>query len=156
DKYRGVIYGISFDTTGRIATTSFDRKLRLYNPDLKLIRDALAPGLSPLEPFQIAFSPDNKRLAVGYYGPFEGRPRVDVVNGQTLDAMFAPSTTGYDGLLDRVAWSMDGNVLYAGGNAGSMRVFAWQDGGRGSLQVFPAASDTIVDIRELSDGRIVV
>src|SRR5262249_7011321 len=52
-----------------------------------------------------------------------------------------------------------GSILYAGGAAfrdRSFLVFAWKDGGRGSLQVFPAASSTIADIRELSDGRIVV
>jgi uncharacterized caspase-like protein len=81
---------------------------------------------------------------------------VDVVNGETLGAMFAPSTTGYSRLLSRVAWSMDGNILYAGGTADRRSVFAWKNGGRGSLQVFPAASDTVVDIRELSGGRIVV
>ena len=156
DNYKGAIYGISFDTTGRIATTSIDGKLRLYDPDLKLIRDARAPGPPEQRPFQIAFSPDNKRLAVGYDGPNESRPRVDVVNGQTLDAMFAPSTTGYRGLLARVAWSLDGKILYAGNTAGSDSVFAWKNGGRGPRQVFPAASQTIVDIRELSDGRIVV
>jgi WD40 repeat protein len=154
DKYTGAIYGISFDTTGRIATTSDDGKLRLYDRDLKLIRDARAPGPPQLQPFQIAFSPDNKRLAVGYTR--EGPTRVDVVNGETLAAMFAPSTTGYSGRLARVAWSMDGNILYAGGTAGSRSVFAWKDRGRGSLQVFPAASSTIADIREISDGRIVV
>jgi WD40 repeat protein len=156
DKYDGVMYGISFDTTGRIATTSYDGKLRLYDRDLRLIRDARAPGAPELRPFQIAFSPDNKRLAVGYDGPMEGPPRVDVVDGQTLKPMFAPSTTGYSGLLARVAWSKDGNILYAGNNAGKFSVFAWKNGGRGSLQVFPAASNTIADIRELSDGRIVV
>jgi len=150
DNYKGAIYGISFDTTGRIATTSEDRKLRLYDRDLKLIRDARAPGPSRLRPFQIAFSPDNKRLAVGYDGPSEGPPRVDVVDGQTLHAKFAASTTGYGGLLARVAWSMDGNILYAGNTAsrdmrgtGHSLVFAWKDGGRGSLQVFPASSDAI-------------
>jgi hypothetical protein len=104
DKYEGDVYGISFDTTGRIATTSEDRKLRLYDRDLRLMRDALAPG--PLEPFQIAFSPDNRRLAVGYYGD---EPRVDVVDGQTLAALSTPSTTGYRGRLSRIAWSLDGN-----------------------------------------------
>jgi WD40 repeat protein len=162
DKYQGRIYGISFDTAGRIATTSEDRKLRLYNPDLRLIREARAPGSPELKPFQIAFSPDNRRLAVGYAGPIGGLPRVDVVDGQTLKPMFTPSTTGYRDLLARVAWSVDGSILYAGNTASRSTgssdslVFAWEGGGRGSLQVFPTTSDAIVDIRELSDGRIVV
>jgi WD40 repeat protein len=100
DKYAGGIHGISFDTTGRIATAADDGKLRLYDPDLKLIRDARAPGPPQLQPFQIAFSPDGGRLAVGYDTQSDSHPpRVDVVDGQTLRAMFAPSTTGYSGRL---------------------------------------------------------
>ena len=159
DKYTGAILGISFDTTGRIATTSNDGKLRLYDRDLRLVRDVRAPGPPELQPFQIAFSPDNRRLAVGYTGGTGAPPRVDVVDGQTLVALVTPSTTNYRGLLARVAWSADGSILYAGGGAtktGPRLVFAWKQEGRGSLQVFPAASDTIADIRELSDGRIVV
>jgi WD40 repeat protein len=162
DKYAGGIHGISFDTTGRIATAADDGKLRLYDPDLKLIRDARAPGPPQLQPFQIAFSPDGGRLAVGYDTQSDSHPpRVDVVDGQTLRAMFAPSTTGYSGRLPCVGWSADGSILYAGGTSskGDDRrnlVFAWKDGGRGPLQVFPAASNTIQRIRERSGGRIVV
>src|SRR6516162_682525 len=159
DKYTGAILGISFDTTGRIATTSNDGKLRLYDRDLRLVRDVRAPGPPELQPFQIAFSPDNRRLAVGYTGGTGAPPRVDVVDGQTLVALVTPSTTNYRGLLARVAWSADGSILYAGGGAtktGPRLVFAWKQEGRGSLQVFPASSDAIADIRELSDGRIVV
>jgi WD40 repeat protein len=165
DKYKGAIYGISFDTTGRIATTSDDGKLRLYDRDLNLIRGARAPGPPEVQPFQIAFSPDNKRLAVGYDGPIKARPRVDVVDGRTLKAMFAPSTTGYREPLARVAWSVDGSILYAGSSthAGNERtktgpklVLAWEQGGRGPLRVFPAASETVAGIRELSGGRVVL
>jgi WD40 repeat protein len=160
DKYTEPINAISFDTTGRIATASDDRKLRLYNRDLRLIRDALAPGPPPLQPSQIAFSPDNRHIAIGYYGPGEGKARVDVVDGQTLVVLFTPPTTGYSGPLARVGWSLNGSILYAGAQVrsrdGSTLVLAWKDRGRGSLQVFPAASDTIVGIRELSGGRIVV
>jgi WD40 repeat protein len=85
---------------------------------------------------------------------------VDVVDGQTLVKLFTPSTTGYSsGSLNNVAWSLDGSILYAGNDVSKDRgrlVFAWKGEGRGSLQVFPAASNTIVDIRELSDGRVVV
>jgi WD40 repeat protein len=159
DKYAGAIYGISFDASGRIATASYDGKLRLYDPDLKLIRDARAPGPAGLLPYEIAFSPDNKRLAVGYDGPLAGSPRVDVVDGETLVGMLAPPTTGYRGLLAHLAWSRDGSILYAGGSVVRSRdrlVFTWKDGGRGSLQVFPASSNTIAGIEELPGDRIVV
>jgi DNA-binding beta-propeller fold protein YncE len=159
DNYAGTTNGISFDTTGRIATAADDGKLRLYGPDLKLIRDARAPGFPKLRPFQIAFSPNGDRLAVGYETLSDIPPRVDVVDGETLHAMFAPSVTGYSGVLAYVAWSADGSLLYAAGTvhqADKMLVFAWKNAGRGSLRVFPAASNTIKAIRELSGGRIAV
>jgi WD40 repeat protein len=160
DRYTGSIHGISFDTTGRIATTSNDGKLRLYNPDLKLIRAAPAPGSPERRPYQILFSPDDRRLAVGYTATLDrNSPRVDIVDGETLEPMFAPSTAGYTGRLSRIAWSADGGILYAGGSvrqAQRTAVLAWQNGGHGSLQVFPAASNAISDIREIPGGRIVV
>ncbi len=161
DEYKESIYGISFDAAGRIATASEDHKLRLYDRHLKLIRSARAPGRPPLQPFQIAFSPDGKRLAVGY-GPETSTPRVDVVDGRTLAAIFVPPMKGYSsGRLTRIAWSKDGSILYAGGTTTSRDgvsklVFAWKNGGRGPAQVFPAGSETISEIRELSGGRIVV
>src|SRR5262249_17681296 len=71
-------------------------------------------------------------------------------------------TTGYSGLLARVAWSANGSILYAGntatkaGHGPPALVFAWKQGGRGSLQVFPAAENTISDIQELPGGRVVL
>jgi WD40 repeat protein len=160
ERYEGQIQGISFDSTGRVAATSSDRKLRLYDRDLKLIRNARVPGPSPLLPFRIAFSPDNTRLAVGYDSLTPRPPRVDVVDGNTLTALFTPSTSSYrDGKLISVAWSSDGNVLYAAGYmqgiSPAAAVFAWKEGGRGARQVFPAASsDSIADVLQLSGGRI--
>src|SRR5262249_45756099 len=109
---------------------------------------------------QILFSPDDRRLAVGYTVVLNSSlPRVDIVDGETLEPMFAPSTTGYSGRLSRIAWSADGGILYAGGSVWQgqrFAVLAWQNDGRGPLQVFPAASNAISDIRELPGGRIVV
>jgi hypothetical protein len=159
DQYGGQIYGISFDRTGRIATTCYDGKVRLYDRELKLIRDAPARGASSRLPFEIAFSPDDKRLAVGYNNSFETPPRVDVIDGRTLAALFVPPMQGYEGRLAHVAWSRDGSVLYAVGSVarGQRRlVLAWKNGGRGPLQDFPAAIDSISGIQELSPGRIVV
>src|SRR5262249_484384 len=160
DRYTGTIHGISFDTTGRIATTSNDGKLGLYDPDLKLIRAAPAPGSPEVRPYQILFSPDDRRLAVGYTVVLNrSLPRVDIVDGETLEPMFAPSTTGYSGRLSRIAWSADGGILYAGGSVWQgqrFAVLAWQNGGRGPLQGFSAASNAIFGIHHPPCRRLVV
>src|SRR5262249_34571775 len=59
------IYGVTFAADGRLATTSMDGKVRLYDRDFKLlVPPTKAPGGS--HPFRIAFSPDGAMLAVGY------------------------------------------------------------------------------------------
>jgi WD40 repeat protein len=151
--YAGPSHGLSFDGNGRIATTSFDGKLRLYDSNLKRIRVATAPGGG--RPFGIAFSPDNTRLAVGY----DDRVRVDVVNGQNLTGMFAADTHDITAWLSSVRWSPDGNILYAGGTPERnflKQVFAWPNGGHGSYQALPVAADTISAIQVLSNGHAAV
>jgi WD40 repeat protein len=155
DAYGGQSQGITFDRTGRIATTSFDGKIRLYGPNLERRLVVAAPG-GP-EPFGIAFSPDNRHLAIGY----SNQGRVDVLNGQNLRAEFKPNTRDSRAArLIHVAWSRDGSILYAAGIAldglGRNLVLAWKDKGRGSLQISPVASNTISGVRALSDGRLVV
>src|SRR3954453_23728996 len=68
--YGGDSYGAAFDAAGRLATTSLDGKVRLYDPGLRLLRAAEAPG--GRRPYGIAFSPDGGRLAVGYEGRAAG------------------------------------------------------------------------------------
>jgi WD40 repeat protein len=63
--YGDGIYGLAFaPDDGRLATTSEDGNLRLYDPDFKLV---LTLRRATHEPFGIAFSPDGTMLAVGYY-----------------------------------------------------------------------------------------
>ena len=58
-------YGVTFSADGRLATTSYDGKVRLYDRDFKLVvpPKQLTAGRRP---FRIAFSPDGSSLAVGY------------------------------------------------------------------------------------------
>ena len=75
DAYGRDSYGASFARDGRLATTSMDGKIRLYryepataDPNFRLAREPVAAP-SDHEPYRIAFSPDGKRLAVGYTAP---------------------------------------------------------------------------------------
>ena len=103
-------YGADFDTSGRLVTTSLDGFVRLYDRDFRLRAKRQAPGGK--EPYGVAFSPDGSRVAVGFYDS----TRVDVLSGRDLTPLYAPDTTGVDnGDLGRVAWSADGQWLYAAG-----------------------------------------
>jgi WD40 repeat protein len=152
--YTDPIYGLVFEPTGMVATASKDGKLRLYDHNLKLVRLTALPRS---DPYSIAFSPDGGRLAVGYD---DSPPRVDVVDGRTLETLSTPDTGSYRGSLPQVAWSLDGGTLYAGGSvqaAGNVAVLAWTNGGQGSNRIIPTSIKTrISGIRELSGGRLAV
>jgi WD40 repeat protein len=93
----------------RLITTSFDGFIRLYDvaSGLRLLRKEKAPGGLPNG---VAFSPDGRRIAVGY----ADAPRVDVLAGGDLSLLFFRSVVK-PWVLDKVAWSRDGAYLFAGG-----------------------------------------
>jgi WD40 repeat protein len=140
---------------GRLATASFDGMVRLYDRDFKLVvppRKATGGD----RPFRIAFSPDGNVLALGY----DGRAVVDLFDGHSLAPLPGPNLDGlHNGGLGEIAWSKDGNTLYAGGfyNEGrGFSVLAWAEAGRGQRRALPAGNNTVSGLAALPDGGLVV
>lgn len=148
--YNGrIIYGLSFASDGRLATASYDRKIRLYGPgpDFELV---VAPKDVSPEPYEIAFRPDGEVLAVGY-----SSLAADLLDGHDLHTLGKPNT---DGLSQRmklgiVAWARDGTKLFIG--AGS-EVIAWNNEGLGERRILPGGDDTIMSICTSDDGGILI
>ena len=161
--YGNMVRGLDFAPTSAtsparsttLVTSSFDGQLRLYQwtgePSglLKPQRKAQAPGGK--QPGGVAFSPDGRRLAVGYFDS----TRVDVLEVTSLAWQFGPDTQGVEGRkLDTVAWSADGRTLVAGaffveGQSGSY-LRLWPLAGRGQPKDIPTTSSVgVVDIRAL-------
>lgn len=146
-------YGAGFAADGRLATSSYDGKIRLYDRDLRLVATVEAKGGH--RPYGTAFSPEGNRLAVG----FTDSVAVDLYDGTNLTALRGPDTAGIDnGNLASVAWSVDGATLYAGGRfdrGSGSPVVAWGDRGRGPRRFLTAGRSSVTSLAALPDGGMV-
>lgn len=153
-EYGDSVYGLDFAPDGRLATTSDDGFLRLYDSSLKLVEKRAAPGGK--WPFSIAFSPDGARLAVGHIDTMA----IDILSGRLLKFLRSVDLAGYgNGDLMAVDWSRDGATLYAGGRYydadGLYPVAAWK-GKEGTRLLSPdGPRNTINDIVAAPQGGVV-
>ena len=154
EDYNSAIYGIAFAADGRLATSSLDRKIRLYNSSFRRLETKSASGGS--RPLGLAFSPEGAILAVGY----DDIPSVDLLDGRTLARLPSPNVDGLDnGSVSSVAWSRDGRTLFAGGqycDGSGCPVVAWADAGRGERRSLRAGDNTISGLKVLPKGRLAV
>jgi WD40 repeat protein len=108
--YGDTSYGADFDPAGRLATSSRDGQIRLYDPQGRLMAKVGSPG--GVRPRGIRFSPDGTTLAAGH----DDRNEVYLFAMPALRPLYAAETSrNTPGYLATVAWSPDGNTLYAGG-----------------------------------------
>ncbi len=150
--YGGGVYGLSFAADGRLAVTSYDGSIRLYDADLTLQEKVSGP--SGGRPNRLAFSPDGRHLAVGYYD----RKRVEVRDGTDLRLLWQPDVSGgTDSNLASVAWAREGDALFAagqGGQNGKLSLRRWSDGGRGSFKDFGLSEDTVFSLIPCGEGGV--
>ena len=150
--YSGGSSGVAFAADGRLVTTCEDRKIRLYNRDIHLLAQVSAPEVK--EPFDVAFSPDGRWIAMGY----ENVPRIDVLDASDLRSLYVPDTRGTNGSFSSVAWSADGTVLYAAGrftgSEGETLIRRWKEAGRGVYQDLEGSRETVFALRSLPQERL--
>jgi WD40 repeat protein len=156
--YAGDSYWCDFDQQNRLVTSSWDGYLRLYSTTstggFSLVTKSEVPG--GLQPFSAVFSPTGDKIALG----FQDSTSVNVLDGHNLAFLYAPDTMGIEnGNLMAVAWSQDGNSLYAGGRyddgSGINPVLHWSQAGQGNYTKWQASLTTIMDIHSLKNGDIV-
>ncbi len=152
--YTDTIWGMDFDAAGRLAVSSIDGALRLYDGQLRRIaKQAVAKEDSPSS---VAFSPDGSRIALGY---FEAG-RVGIHSGTDLIPYESPLTGTTHFRTPRllaVAWSPDGRFLYAAGNFGQKGknvVIRWPAGNLHSPAYLPGSRAVIRGLVALHGGRV--
>ena len=153
EAYDGDSYGAAFAADGRLATTSYDGDIRLYDRDgTRIARRASGHA----RPYGIAFHPEGDRIAVG----FDDSTDVALFDGRDLTPLPGPDTGLVDnGNLGNVAWSRDGVLLYAGGGyhvEGMPPVLAWGGAGAGPPRRLDAGQNTVISLRGLPDGGLLV
>lgn len=149
-------YCADFSRDGRLITTSYDGFLRLYGIGgnrFDLLAKHTIPGGKL--PYTANFSPDGQHVAVA----FSDTPAVNVLDGNSLEFLFAPDTTGVRPSLGRVAWSEDGTMLFAAGRAFDQStqqflIRRWTRGGAGAYRDWPVTANNIHSLVALPGGRL--
>lgn len=150
EDYGDFSYGAGFAPDGRLATTALDSKVRLYSGDLEGDIRPVVTAAPVSAPYDVAFSPDGTRLAVGDFDS----ATVALLDGRTLASVPGPNLNGIFGTeLSRVAWSRDGRTLFATGSS-SLKVLAWSDAGAGTRRALPVRQhqDKVMGLVPLPGG----
>ncbi len=157
--YRDAICNIAFDQQGRMATASYDGKVRMYEKDFSLLRES--SNLAGISPFSLAFNPEGTRLAIGY----ENIAAIEVRDPNTLQLLYKPilGDLADDADVHNLSFSDDGSYLY-GGSVASLVVDGkwktslrrWSSEGRGTFIDIPLLKSSIFDLKPLTGGRMII
>ena len=150
-EYNDAIYGAAFAQDGRLAVVSLDGYLRVYGFG-KGGLERLARKQLPGKAYSVAWSPDGSQLAVG----LQDAPRAVVLSASSLNVL-ATVDGGGSGNLGRVAWSPDGETLYAAGSVvrgGRFAVFAFAGRGQGAGREVASFGNTVSSLSSHAAGLL--
>jgi WD40 repeat protein len=150
-EYNDAIYGAAFSRDGRLAVVSLDGYLRLYAFDKKGMA-RLARLQIPGKPYAVAWSPDGSRLAIGLHDA----PSALILSASSLEIQHRAEAGGA-GNLGRVAWSPDGQVLYAAGSIvrdGRFAIFAFAGGGKDAPRQIGGFANTVTALSGNNGGLL--
>ncbi len=146
--------GLRWSPDGKLAFCSEDGTIHVLelSKDSPLHEIAVSKPWKGRIPFNMAWSPDSRRLAI-VYGL---EPFVEVLDGKSLGRISVPDVTGMKQEIYSLAFAAKGNRLMAGGrfNRGKTIVRAWDDNGLGKVTDLETLTNTIFDLVSLDDGSM--
>lgn len=153
-QYKDKIMDLDLAANGRLAVVALDGMLRIYDPSFRLIGRKTVPGGK--HPSAVRFSPDSSRIAVSVVD----QPAITLFDAQNLSlADQQPATKDLRNLagFTSLAWSSDGERLYAGGDYrgdGQNPLYLWPARGTGQRQEIPLARNRINELQQLPGNLI--
>jgi uncharacterized caspase-like protein/DNA-binding beta-propeller fold protein YncE len=167
--YAGQVGFVHFAGDGRLASSSADGCVRIYERDMKLAFRNQYPPPAPGQPQctgselgGIRFSPDGQRLAFGVRYLADGNkflPEVVVMDARSLTVRRTVRATDADQQsLCCIAWSPDGGTLYVNGNVSGdtpTPIYRIRNADSGALERWNVGQQQITNMLPLPDGQIV-
>ena len=160
EDYGDQVYSADFAPDGRLATTAYDRKLRLYAPgSAGAVRPTIAVGAPDGKAaYRLAFSsPDGALIAAlsqGALHVLDGRILSPLRVLDISDVQTDPSPT-----IGSVTWLRDGRTLVAGGGNktdGDFPVLAWVEAGAGPRRLLAEPANSVMTLVALPNGDVLV
>jgi len=147
-------HSASFDGKGRLVTSCWDGKVRLYGPDLRLLKETALTGGS--RPLSAEFSPDGTGIAVG----FQDAAEIQILDASTLRVQrrIPFEKKNRSDYLGVVRWARDGGTLWCAGALWTRTEEGWKTAVRRwnladlSFSDHAVAGSSILDLRVLPDG----
>ncbi|NOQ37036.1 MAG: hypothetical protein GQ569_14285 [Methylococcaceae bacterium] len=145
-----------FSKEGLLITSSYDGYLRLYGKNSRLLVKEMLPDNK--KPFSVVFSPQGDKIAVSVVDSTD----IYVLSTSDLSLSYRPDTSEItNGRLNAIAWSVDGNRLFAAGSyeegSGKNAVVVWETEGRGKHHIWRADVKTIIQsLHGINDGSLLV
>jgi hypothetical protein len=154
EPFAGPAFGMAVSTSGLVAATGMDGSVRIYRAAGGRVERVRAVATATAQAASVAFSPDARRIAVGFLAERAGVEVIDVERGERIRQFALPRLAA--GYLMTVAWSADGSAVLAGGSGyldgNRFPVYSFAPDSGATLRQDVVARNSVFDIVALPGG----